>query len=264
MQRAVHVAVAPVISHAGARLGAVVVLGDAGRAARGERERARLAMLLHRAEAVAHGNARSLELAERKFAAFMERLPFPAWIASDNGRTIFVNRAGQRAGGWREAIARDQASGDGAAVDRSRDARRYVAIRFPIRANGREWTGGVALDVTEAARAQCALRERDDEFDALVAHLPLPVWIARGGAPAAPANDAARALGAASCDSAIRECLQTLRPTCAVVRDGARTLAVTAVPIVDADGEARGALAFADENGIRLNLATELNARNVT
>jgi PAS domain-containing protein len=209
-------------------------------------------MLLQRAEAVAHGNARSLELAERKFAAFMERLPFPAWIASDNGRTIFVNRAGQRAGGWRELLGRDGPSErDAVPPDQPGDPRRYVGIRFPIRANGREWTGGIALDVTEAARAQRALRERGGEFDALVAHLPLPVWIARGGAPAAPANAAARALGAAHCDSAICECLSTLRPACVVERDGARTLAVTAVPIVDAEGEAHGALAFAEENEVR-------------
>src|SRR6266508_4809422 len=76
-------------------------------------------------------------------------------------------------------------------IDVPGEGRRYVDVRFPIGADGRTWIGGFAIDVSERTRAQRALRERTDELDALLRHLPFPVWsradpIVRTSAATAP------------------------------------------------------------------------------
>jgi PAS domain-containing protein len=139
----------PVRSHAGGLLGAIVLVRDATRARRGSRERTRLVQLARQAASTAVAAQRSLELAERKFAAFMSELPFPAYILGENGDMIFENDAGRRLAGWREALACARTADDGeCAFEIPGDARRYVDVRFPIHANGRVWTGGLAIDVT--------------------------------------------------------------------------------------------------------------------
>ena len=250
VQREVRCTLMPVRSHAGALLGVVAVFRDAGHARRSERERARLVETARRGEAIAIASQRSLELAERKFAAFMARLPFPAYIVDENGHTLFVNDAGRTAAGWAEALADGRTSETGeCTIDVPGEGRRYVDVRFPIRAGERNWLGGLAFDVTDTVRAERALRERNDEVDALLRHVPLATWITRGDD--VRCNAAARALPASVREDAVRQCLRAGRPLkeieCeTVLEDGTvRAMRITAVPLAAADGAVRGAVALA-------------------
>lgn len=250
----VHFTLTPVRSHTGSLLGGVAVVRDASRARRADRERGRLVKTAQQAESIAVAAKRSLELAERKFAAFIGELPFPAYIVAENGEMIFVNDAGRRTSGWREALADARNGDDGeCTIDVPGEGRRYVDVRFPIGADGRTWIGGFAIDVSERTRAQRALRERTDELDALLRHLPFPVWVARGSdRPDIRCNGAARALSAGDRDwPPIRQCIAERRAVTDVELEVAaangtkHTLRMTAVPLVGANREVRGAIAFA-------------------
>jgi PAS domain-containing protein len=251
---AVHCSVAPVRSHTGALLGAVTVVTDGRRTRRADRERSRLIELARQAASIAVSSQRGLDLAERKFAAFMAELPFPAYIVGEDGAMIFVNDAGEREPGWRHALAQTRVGGARECVIEVPDeGRRYVDVRFPIRSSDRAWTGGLSIDITDQSRAERELRERSDELIALLRHVPIAVWIARGtDARDVQCNAAARALAAERRDWApIRKCIAERR----AVRDAdcelateqgrTRTLRMTAVPLFDPTGEPCGALAFA-------------------
>jgi hypothetical protein len=184
----------------------------------------------------------------------MARLPFPAYIIGENGALLFVNDAGRRASGWLDALADARMSDDGECViDVPAEGRRYVDVRFPIQADGRNWTGGLAFDITDKTRAEHALRERTADLDALVRHLPMPVWIARGATGSEiRCNPAARAFATGANGWApIRQCIAERKLVSGiacetVAHDGSmRTLRMTAVPLLGIGRNVRGALAFA-------------------
>jgi PAS domain S-box-containing protein len=251
VERPVHCNVAPVRAHNGGLLGAIVVVRDGARARRLDRERMRLVETARQAEATMVAAQRSLALAERKFAAFMSQLPFPAYIVSRAGAMVHVNEAGRRAHGWREAIAHARTSALGeCVVDVPGEARRYVDTRFAIRANDRAWIGGLAFDVTDALCAERDAQQRSDELEALLAHLPIAVWLARGADAGDVRCSAAARMLAGVADDALRRCMRERRPLTGIEREArgdgtTRTFRVTAIPLADAEDSVRGALAFA-------------------
>jgi PAS domain S-box-containing protein len=64
-------------------------------------------------------------------------------------------------------------------VSLAADDRHYFTIRFPLDVEGRQWLGGIAIDVSERVRAERSLSERTAEFETLFHNAPVPLWIAR-------------------------------------------------------------------------------------
>jgi signal transduction histidine kinase len=134
------------------------------------------------AEQSAKHAQRELQSAHEKFAAFMVNFPYPAFIQDEGGAFVFVNQAALDSGGWREATP----SVDGSTrtlpetITVTGSDCHYFSIRFPLTIEGREWLGGIAIDISERVRAERALREyeaeleravrRRDEFLAVLAH----------------------------------------------------------------------------------------------
>ena len=218
-----------------------------------------------------------LSAAHEKFAAFMDNLPYPAFIQDERGEFAFVNAAGAADTSWREATAQAGAGSRGASsgtVSVSGPARHYFWLRFPLRVARHEWLGGMAIDITHRVRAERALTERTGELETLFQHVPAPLWIARDahgdeiiGNPAADellgiagiahGSDAAAAQflrdgrplqrGEVPIRLAIRERCIVNGTDMEVARpDGTRRhVSITAAPLFGVDGEVRGAVAAA-------------------
>ncbi len=142
---------------------------------------------------------------QRRFAAFMENLPGPAFMKDREGRYLYVNRQFAEALGLRiedligktlfemvpESLALTLREADenvlakGKPVDTcftfsaSNGPHRWLVVRFPIHeAEGEEpLIGGVSLDVTKHKQAEDALRESEEKYRLLVENSGETVYI---------------------------------------------------------------------------------------
>lgn len=157
----------------------------------------------------------ALRRSEERFARFMHHLPGLAWIKDETGRYVFANEAATRAFGTTldNLIGRTDADlfpPELAAEFRANDARAHAEpggarvfetlrhpdglvhhsivskFEIPDPDRGGVLTGGVAIDVSDhkAAEARIAvlndsLKEQLEEQEALLAALPVGVFIAR-------------------------------------------------------------------------------------
>lgn len=151
---------------------------------------------------VALGRERSqqaLREGEERFTAFMDASPAIAWVTDEAGRHVYMNRE------WERAFARDRDEWLGRTavdlvgpevgariqahdrmvlekdapveIDEDRfsiDGRAFVwhLHKFPFRnASGQRFIGGFAVDITDRAEAEAALREVELRLEAVVENL---------------------------------------------------------------------------------------------
>ncbi len=143
----------------------------------------------------------ALTESEARFAAFMDTTPAVAFAKDAEGRYVYVNARWREFFGHEpeEVLGRTDAdvfpeyadvfrSDDAAALAAGRPVRKLehveardlertlLTFKFPFRdALGREYVGGVALDVTEQERAQEELRETTQLLGALVESSPVAI-----------------------------------------------------------------------------------------
>ena len=127
---------------------------------------------------------------EARFVSFMDSGPGLCYIKDDQGRFLFVNRQLRQLfdiGDWTGKTVFDLVPSDLAQLVHDDDMdvlqsgaggvksyqslepdgtlRQWLAYRFPIRdIHGRRLLGGVAVDVSESARAEMALRTSEAKF----------------------------------------------------------------------------------------------------
>ncbi len=129
----------------------------------------------------------ALQESEERFAAFMNHSSVVAFLRDDKGRYVFVNRAFEKYVGrpssdvmdktvfdiWPVEIAKDLSSTDKRVlamgqpmelyertVLAGQEAREWLAIKFPFRdRKGRNYVGGVSIDVTERKNLGEQLRQ---------------------------------------------------------------------------------------------------------
>ncbi len=157
----------------------------------------------------------ALRLSEERFARFMHHLPGLAWIKDEAGRYVFANEAATRVFGttldgligrtdadlFAPDVAAEFRANDALAHNEPGSARVFETLRHPDGLfhhsivskfaipnpdDSGALTGGVAIDVTDqkAAEARIAvlnesLKQRLEEQEALLAALPVGVFIAR-------------------------------------------------------------------------------------
>jgi PAS domain S-box-containing protein len=140
----------------------------------------------------------SSEQNEQRFRAFMQNSPSGVFLKDEEGRYVFMNRAGERLVGRTDWLGKtdDELIPGGAAGDiRGHDravleessprlydlrlptpegARTLSSVKFSLRDSvGRRYVGSITSDVTEQRAADEALREADrrkDQFIATLAH----------------------------------------------------------------------------------------------
>jgi PAS domain S-box-containing protein len=140
----------------------------------------------------------SSEQNEQRFRAFMQNSPSGVFLKDEEGRYVFMNRAGERLVGRTDWLGKtdDELIPGGAAGDiRGHDravleessprlydlrlptpegARTLSSVKFSLRDSvGRRYVGSITSDVTEQRAADQALREADrrkDQFIATLAH----------------------------------------------------------------------------------------------
>jgi PAS domain S-box-containing protein len=141
---------------------------------------------------------RRTEASEERFRAFMQNSPSGVFLKDEEGRYLFVNRAGEQLLGRQDWLGKTDAElvpgraggeirgHDRAVLDES-SPRRYdlrlptaqgertlSSVKFSLSdASGRRYVGSITTDVTEQRAAEEALREADrrkDQFIATLAH----------------------------------------------------------------------------------------------
>ena len=135
---------------------------------------------------------------EERFRAFMQNSPSGVFLKDEEGRYVFMNRAGEHLVGRTDWLGKtddelipgraagDIRSHDRAVLDESsprlydlrlptpQGARTLSSVKFSLSdASGRRYVGSITSDVTEQRAAEDALREADrrkDQFMATLAH----------------------------------------------------------------------------------------------
>jgi PAS domain S-box-containing protein len=135
---------------------------------------------------------------EQRFRAFMQNSPSGVFLKDDEGRYVFMNRAGERLVGRTDWLGKTddelipgRAAGDIRGHDRAvleessprlydlrlptpQGSRTLSSVKFSLSdASGRRYVGSITSDVTEQRAADEALREADrrkDQFIATLAH----------------------------------------------------------------------------------------------
>ena len=146
---------------------------------------------------------KALHDAQSRFQAFMDHLPVCTWVKDGQGRHEFINKAyaerfkieewagktdaqlwpGEMAERFERSDREVRESGQAQAAEQTVDAgdgRRshWWVHKFPFRdAGGREYVGGVALDVTERRDLEMRLRESEARFQAFLDHSPAIAWM---------------------------------------------------------------------------------------
>ena len=151
----------------------------------------------------------ALRASEERFRVFMDHSPARAWLKDDQGRYVFANRSAlnglgrtadevvgksdvdlmpsaqadqQRAGDL--AVLRSGVATEVTETSQEADGEHHVlAIRFPVQdAEGHQYVGGTALDVTRQKRAEQAVIESELRFRTMAEVAPVMIWVsdARG------------------------------------------------------------------------------------
>jgi len=135
---------------------------------------------------------------EERFRAFMQHSPSGVFLKDEEGRYLFMNRAGESIAGrtdWAGKTDEELLPAPVAAEIRAHDRgvleadtprfydlalptpqgrRTLRSVKFPLRdAAGRRYVGSITVDVTEQREAEAALRDADrrkDQFIATLAH----------------------------------------------------------------------------------------------
>jgi PAS domain S-box-containing protein len=157
------------------------------------------------------------EESEQRFRAFMQDWPNGVFLKDEEGRYLFMNRAGERLAGstgWLGKTDEELIGGRAGAEIRDHDRavlekdeprlydlalpapdgmRTLRSVKFPLRdASGRRYVGSITTDVTEQVHSDAAVREAQHKLQTVADALPAAVtlcsrdlrylWINRVGA----------------------------------------------------------------------------------
>ncbi|HEX2333208.1 MAG TPA: PAS domain-containing protein [Burkholderiales bacterium] len=164
-----------------------------------------------------HRARRRSEESEQRFRAFMQNWPNGVFLKDEEGRYLFMNRAGERLAGstgWLGKTDEELIGGRVGAEIRDHDRavlekdeprlydlafpapdgmRTLRSVKFPLRdASGRRYVGSITTDVTEQVHSDAAVREAQHKLQTVADALPAAVtlcsrdlrylWINRLGA----------------------------------------------------------------------------------